>query len=198
MTALIIGALQGATKENLLSDHFVPGGLPVDYWTTHPLAPEVAAIARGSYRSKRSPNDKPAACSAAAAAATSEPVDDHKVDPNVIRGSGYVIGAFEAALWALWKTDSFEAGALAAVNLGNDADTTAAIYGQLAGALYGAEAIPKDWRDSLAYRALIETFAQEIYALVTNDDYTITAPLCVRCAVGACLTIPLLLCDAGP
>ena len=51
-----------------------------------------------------------------------------------------MIDALEAALWALRSTTTFEAGVLAAVNLGDDADTTAAIYGQLAGALYGLEA----------------------------------------------------------
>ena len=49
-----------------------------------------------------------------------------------MRGSGYVIDALEAALWALRSTTTFEAGVLAAVNLGDDADTTAAIFGQLA------------------------------------------------------------------
>ena len=55
-------------------------------------------------------------------------------EPPAVRGGGYVIDALEAALWALRSTASFEAGVLAAVNLGDDADTTAAIYGQLAGA----------------------------------------------------------------
>ena len=57
-----------------------------------------------------------------------------------------MVDALEAALWAFWSTDSFEDGALAAVNLGDDADTTGAIYGQLAGAYYGVDGIPERWR----------------------------------------------------
>ncbi|CAF1108879.1 unnamed protein product [Rotaria sordida] len=63
-----------------------------------------------------------------------------------IRGKGYIINALEAALWAFWSDDdSFERGALAAVNLGDDTDTTAAIYGQLAGAYYGYKKLPQYW-----------------------------------------------------
>ena len=61
-------------------------------------------------------------------------------EPPAVRGGGYVVDALEAALWALRTTRTFEEGLLAAVNLGDDADTTAAIYGQLAGARYGVEA----------------------------------------------------------
>jgi hypothetical protein len=50
-------------------------------------------------------------------------------------------------------------GCLAAVNLGEDADTTGAVYGQLGGALYGADAIPAEWRAKLALRETIERLA---------------------------------------
>ena len=63
-------------------------------------------------------------------------------EPPAVRGGGYVVDALEAALWALRSTSTFEAGVLAAVNLGDDADTTAAIYGQLAGAVYGLDGHP--------------------------------------------------------
>lgn len=68
-------------------------------------------------------------------------------EPPDVRGGGYVVDALEAALWALRSTSTFEDGVLAAVNLGDDADTTAAIYGQLAGAIYGLEGIPARWRE---------------------------------------------------
>ena len=61
-----------------------------------------------------------------------------------------MVDALEAALWAFWHTDDFAAGALAAVNLGDDADTTGAIYGQLAGAFYSVEGGPAHWREQLA------------------------------------------------
>ena len=51
------------------------------------------------------------------------------------------------------------------VNLGDDADTTGAIYGQVAGAYYGVEAIPSEWRDKLTMRAEIERMADGLYEL---------------------------------
>ncbi|HBY77548.1 MAG TPA: ADP-ribosylglycohydrolase, partial [Cyanobacteria bacterium UBA11148] len=71
-------------------------------------------------------------------------------------GTGYVVKSLEAALWAFYHSQSFEEGCLLAVNLGDDADTTGAVYGQLAGAFYGEQGIPQSWRDKLAYRDLIE------------------------------------------
>src|SRR4051812_46151751 len=70
-------------------------------------------------------------------------------EPPAVRGGGYVVDALEAALWAVRTTSSFETAVLAAVNLGDDADTTGAIAGQLAGARYGASAIPARWRGRL-------------------------------------------------
>jgi ADP-ribosyl-[dinitrogen reductase] hydrolase len=55
-----------------------------------------------------------------------------------------------------------------AVNLGDDADTTGAVYGQLAGAFYGEEGIPAEWRAVLAHRNLIESFADQLYELRTT------------------------------
>ena len=86
-------------------------------------------------------------------------------EPPEIVGSGFVVRSLEAALWALSRTKSFSDGALRAVNLGDDADTTGAVYGQLAGAVYGEEAIPADWRSRLALRATIERFADSLYEL---------------------------------
>ncbi len=66
-----------------------------------------------------------------------------------IRGNGYVVDALEAALWCFWTTDTFSAAVLAASNLGDDADTTAAICGQVAGAYYGQSGIPVPWVEKL-------------------------------------------------
>ncbi len=63
-----------------------------------------------------------------------------------------MVRSLEAALWSFYKTDSFEAAILKAANLGDDADTTAAICGQLAGAFYGESGIPKNWLDRLVMR----------------------------------------------
>ena len=79
-----------------------------------------------------------------------------------IRGSGYVVESLEAALWCFWQTDNFEAAILMAANLGDDADTTAAICGQIAGAYYGVDAIPMHWRTQLFMRDEIEALADAL------------------------------------
>lgn len=70
----------------------------------------------------------------------------HREPPEEVKGSGYVVRSLKAALWAFYNSDSFREGALLAVNLGDDADTTGALYGQTAGAYYGEGDIPKPWR----------------------------------------------------
>ena len=137
LAGLIVGAVQGRPKEELLSAGFspVPG-----LWDREPLAPKIAAIANGSFKLKNPPD---------------------------IVGAGYVVASLEAALWAFHRSDDFRTGALLAVNLGDDADTTGAVYGQLAGAFYGEEGIPERWRSILAMRELIERRADELHALAT-------------------------------
>ncbi len=130
MAGLIVGALQGRSKDDLLAARFTPvAGL----WDDQPLSPNIAAIADGSFL-RREPPD--------------------------IKGSGYVVRSLEAALWAFAKSTSFECGALVAVNLGDDADTTGAVYGQIAGAYYGVDTIPERWRTKLAHLETLERFAK--------------------------------------
>ena len=89
-----------------------------------PLHPLIQEIAQGSFRQKQ---------------------------PPAIQGSGWVVkGLGEAALWAFHDADGFAEAVLKAVNLGNDADTTGAICGQLAGAYWGESNIPESWRSGLA------------------------------------------------
>lgn len=76
-----------------------------------------------------------------------------------IRGTGYCVDSLEASLWCFFNTDNFEAAVLRAANLGDDADTTAAITGQIAGAYYGVAAIPPAWLAPLAMRDEIEEMA---------------------------------------
>lgn len=66
-----------------------------------------------------------------------------------IHGTGYVVESLEAALWCFNRHDTFDGAVLEAANLGDDADTTAAIVGQLAGAFYGETGIPTSWLDRL-------------------------------------------------
>ena len=81
---------------------------------------------------------------------------------NEIEGSGYVVRSLEAALWCFWQTDSFEEAILKAVNLGDDADTTGAVCGQIAGAFYGESGIPEGWLKSLAMGEQIGKLAERL------------------------------------
>ncbi len=129
MAGLILGALHGSTKDELLGERFCPvPGL----WERSPLAREVDRVASGSFKERQPPD---------------------------VRGTGYVVQSLEAALWAFHLASSFEEGSLLAVNLGDDADTTGAIYGQLAGAYYGLEAIPLSWREKLTLVEQIDRYA---------------------------------------
>jgi ADP-ribosyl-[dinitrogen reductase] hydrolase len=78
---------------------------------------------------------------------------------SAIRSSGYVVNSLEAALWSAHHTYSYREAVLMAANLGEDADTTAAITGQLTGALYGASGIPESWLEKLAWRDIIRAIA---------------------------------------
>jgi ADP-ribosyl-[dinitrogen reductase] hydrolase len=129
---LLVGALRGESKETLLSAGYCP--LP-GYWAVNPLDPDIAEIANGSFKTRQPPE---------------------------IRGTGYVVRSLEAALWAFYHGRDFREGCLLAANLGDDADTTAAIYGQLAGAFYGLPGIPAAWLAKLARREEILELAQQL------------------------------------
>ena len=135
--ALLFGALHGQSKEVLLS--------PPQTWefvgaeTTKLLAqlePGILEVVNGSFVQK---------------------------EPPYIQGNGYVVRGMEAALWAFHHSTSFRQGVLMAANLGDDADTTSAIYGQLAGAYYGEEGIPSEWRLKLAKLDMIVSFADKLW-----------------------------------
>ena len=138
LAALILGALEGRSKTELLEPLFTPlRGL----WNDEPLSPNITEIAGGTF---------------------------HRREPPHIKGSSHVVRSLEAALWAFAKSTSFDQGALLAVNLGDDADTTGAVYGQLAGAYYGAEAIPERWRSRLARLGALEDFANHLWVRSTD------------------------------
>ena len=137
--AVLVGALNGQPKRALL--------LPPQDWEfldaetkalLANLEPDIAEVASGSFKRK---------------------------SPPAIQGGGYVVHALEAALWAFYQSSTFKEGALMAANLGDDADTTAAIYGQLAGAFYGEQGIPEGWRSRLAMVDVIIGFADKLYHL---------------------------------
>jgi ADP-ribosyl-[dinitrogen reductase] hydrolase len=145
--ALIVGAIHGVGKGELLDDIFSPAP---GYWEDRPLCPEIDEIAHGSFKRR---------------------------EPPEIVGSGYVVKTLEAALWAVCKTDTFREGCLLAIHLGLDADTTGAIYGQLAGAYYGEVSIPDSWLGKLAHWQLIESSAEQLLrlsALRSKPDHPIS------------------------
>lgn len=88
---------------------------------------------------------------------------------ETIQSSGYVVHSMEAALWSVLNTDSFRDAALAAVNLGDDSDTTGAIAGGLAGALYGISDIPKEWTERIARSDDIRTLANRFYNHLSDN-----------------------------
>ena len=87
-----------------------------------------------------------------------------------IRGSGYVVHSLEAAAWCFWRTSTYRDAVLTAVNLGEDADTTAAVCGQLAGAHYGVPGIPAEWLGKLAFRDLIQDMADSFWSRASAAD----------------------------
>jgi ADP-ribosyl-[dinitrogen reductase] hydrolase len=101
------------------------------------LAPTIWDIALGRYKDKRR---------------------------DEVSGTGYVVESLAAALWCFWQTDSYRDAILLAANLGDDADTTAAVCGQIAGAFYGVEAIPESWLARLTGRAMIRDLARQLCA----------------------------------
>jgi ADP-ribosyl-[dinitrogen reductase] hydrolase len=82
-----------------------------------------------------------------------------------IKSSGYVIDTLEAALWCTDQAASFEEALVLAVNLAGDADTVGAVTGQIAGAVFGASAIPQRWLGPLAWREQLETLATQLVRL---------------------------------
>jgi ADP-ribosyl-[dinitrogen reductase] hydrolase len=132
---LILGALSGEEKGSLLAPYYAPPGVS---WVSTPLVPAIAQVASGSFTQK---------------------------EEKDVRGSGYVVHTMEAALWAFHRSENFRDGALLAVNLGEDADTTGAIYGQLAGAYYGVEGIPEEWRGILTRADDIARLARKLFEL---------------------------------
>jgi ADP-ribosyl-[dinitrogen reductase] hydrolase len=107
-----------------------------DHGVNDATSPSIQAIARSEYRAKGEAD---------------------------VRGSGYVVQSLEAALWCFWHTTSFEAAVLRAANLGDDADTTAAVCGQVAGAYYGEAGIPAGWLGRLVMRETITDLADRLY-----------------------------------
>lgn len=138
MGGILVSLLNGVSKEEVLSPGF---HTTMGIWPEGELCQEIAEIAAGSFKTRQ---------------------------PPLISGSGYVVRSLEAALWAFHHSSGFREGALLAANLGNDADTTGAIFGQFAGACYGIEGIPADWRKKISHFDLICDFATQLHTYGTK------------------------------
>jgi ADP-ribosyl-[dinitrogen reductase] hydrolase len=134
-SVMLYKALHGVSKSEILDGDEKTWQHP-PYSGAIALTPKVRDIAKGTYKKK---------------------IRDE------IKSSGYVVHTLEAALWSFYNTDNFEDGAVAAVNLADDSDTTGAVYGQIAGAYYGYDAIPKRWLDKIVKLDLILEMADKLY-----------------------------------
>ncbi len=88
-----------------------------------------------------------------------------------INFGGYVMDTLEAAIWVMLHTNSYREAVLAAVNLGRDSDTTAAVVGGLAGLKYGIDDIPLGWQESTARLGYIFELSEKFYNKI-NDSST--------------------------
>ena len=81
---------------------------------------------------------------------------------DTIHSSGYVVHTLEAAIWSVARTADFRGAVLLAANLADDADTVAAVTGQLVGALYGLTGIPETWRDRIVWKDRLLTATRRL------------------------------------
>ena len=129
--------LLGATVSALITGAPFDAVVAGSFWQWGPLHPQIAAIAAGSWRDQ---------------------------EPPAIKGTGYCVDALQAALWAVAGADDFRGAVLRAANLGDDADTTAAIAGQIAGARWGHAGIPPTWRTTVVAADRIVSLARALFA----------------------------------
>jgi ADP-ribosyl-[dinitrogen reductase] hydrolase len=132
LATILAALIHGEDRDEVLSPTWKPLQQLNDIKLLHPLIQE---IAHGSFRHKQ---------------------------PPAIEGSGWVVKSLEASLWAFHDADTFEEAVLRAVNLGDDADTTGAICGQLAGAYWGESNIPQSLRSGLARMDMLENALEGI------------------------------------
>jgi ADP-ribosyl-[dinitrogen reductase] hydrolase len=126
LATVLAALIHGDERDEVLSADWPPLARLSAVKPLHPLIQEVAL---GSFRRRQPPE---------------------------IKGSGWVVKSLEASLWAFHDANTFEEAVLRAVNLGDDADTTGAICGQLAGAYWGESNIPESLRSGLARMDMLE------------------------------------------
>ncbi|MGC2412166.1 MAG: ADP-ribosylglycohydrolase family protein [Stellaceae bacterium] len=127
-------AVEGsASLAEILLDAIATGDKQMTLRPRRSIEPTIGAVVQGSWRGK---------------------------DRSAISSSGYVVHTLEAALWCVDQVGDFAEAVLLAANLADDADTVAAVTGQIAGALWGRSDIPPHWLDRLAWGEEIEAWGQ--------------------------------------
>ncbi len=132
MCLVLAGLMHGLERDEVLSPDWEPLKKLIEI---APLHPAIAEVVAGSYQTKHPPE---------------------------IKGSGYVTRSLEASLWAFYRASDFREAVLAAVNLGDDADTTGAVCGQLAGAYWGESGIPAEWLNGLGKREMLDRYLEKL------------------------------------
>lgn len=130
--SLIHASISGAQKDDIISGEYEQFN---GIWKNFKLTNSILNIKKGNYLHKSIGELSP---------------------------TGYVIDTLEAALWCFAKTSNFKEGAILAANLGGDADTIAAVYGQIAGAYYGESDIPAEWIQSLSHQYIFYVQAHKM------------------------------------
>lgn len=131
---LIIGVMNGLKKSDL---QLFPYSPVERRWDMHKMHPDLIPVVKGSYLNKEK--------------------------SELWTVYGYVLDSLEVALWWFFNFNSFEEGMIEVVNLWYDADTNGCLYGYLAGAYYGYDAIPERWKTQLTNKELLAQFAQSFY-----------------------------------
>lgn len=126
LALILAGLIEGLPRDQVLDPH---GPILIPLLDDPDMPEPISQVAMGSFRNH---------------------------NPPAIRGSGHVVKSLEAALWAFNGSPDFPTAILRAVNLGEDADSTGAVAGQLAGACFGETAIPSAWLKDLARMDMIE------------------------------------------
>lgn len=131
---VLAGLMNGVARDEVLASEWAPLQALRQSGSLHPA---VDAVAAGSFR---------------------------RLQPPEIQGAGEVSKSLEAALWAFHDAPDFRSAVLKAVNLGDDADTTGAVCGQLAGAYWGESGVPAEWLAGLARRDLLDDVLERLLA----------------------------------
>ena len=136
LSLIISGALLGKSKQEICSSMYGKEFLP---YQDKIKSPEVLSIWRDcAYKNKTK---------------------------EQISGKGFVITTLECALWSFWNAGNYRDTIGLCYERGHDTDTTCAVAGSIAGAYYGYDGIPKEWKNKIAKKELILEMSETLFKL---------------------------------